>query len=283
MALNRTFVSIAFALLILLLLPFGCGGDDKGDPPEDAFDSQGEDGEIVEKPFVSVNGFGEGEVTTAQSTITLEGTTFYSDTVLVGDEEATLGEKFDDDVFQWSIEVELQEGTNNLQVKAVTDEGLESEPIDVVVVVDPDYVPDPPENTGWVTCYFLDTLVWSQKNEHYDPAGSRPDEMHVDIVSAFRGNKNYFVSSSANSSVVVSSQQSIRSRSAGSTETYRIEIHAWEKDDGFWTGGDDEVGTGSGEITINYDVGWTYYGNLDINVGGNTLQARLNIHCEAYN
>ncbi len=229
MTTTRTNCCIMIGLLVLVLLPLGCGGDDKGDPPEDAFDSQGVDGELVQKPFVSVSGFDEGEMTTAESTFTLEGTTFYSDTVMVGDEEATLGEEIEDGVFSWSMDVELNEGTNNLQIQATTDGGLESEPLDVVVVYDPDYVPDPPENSNWVCCHGTDLLIWIQKDEYYDPAGSRPDEMHVDIVSEWRGNSDHSFSSSAGELNLLSSQAYREVRQAQSTETYRIEIHAWKK------------------------------------------------------
>ena len=282
MKLNHTTIYALAVLLLLLLLPFGCGGDDKGDPPEDAFDSQNQDGEVVQKPFVSVNGFDEGEVTTAQSTITLEGTMFYSDTVLVGDEEATLGEEIDDGVFLWSLDVELSEGTNNLQIKAATDDGLESEPVDVVVVVDPDYVPDPPENSNWVKCNGTDLLIWVQKDGYYDPAGSRPDEMHIDIVSDYRENSNHAFSSSAHSVTIVSSKIYHDIRQAESTATYRLEVHAWEQDDGFFTGGDDDLGTGSGEITIHFEDGWRTTEVLEIGLGGSTFKAALSLVCEAW-
>ena len=270
-------------LLILALLPLGCGGDDKGDPPEDAFDSQGEDGEIVEKPFVSVSGFDEGEMTTAESTITLEGTTFYSDTVIVGDENATLGEEVQDGVHLWSFDVELQEGSNSLQIKAATNDGLEGEPVEVVVVYDPDYVPDPPENMGPgdVGCWITDVIRWDQKNEYYDPVGSRPDEMHIDIVSDWRGNSQHSFYSDANRETIVSTGGATAIMPAQHSATYRIDVHAWEEDDGFWTGGDDEVGTGSVELTILFTEGRASH-RLRTDVGGNTFTVDLVYVCEAW-
>ncbi len=286
MTYNRKNRFFAISLLMFLLLPFGCGGDGKGDAPEDAFDSQGEDGEVVHKPFVNVAGFDEGEMTTAESSITIEGTTFYSNSVEVNGQQVEFGEELDEElgegVFPWSIEVELLEGSNDLQIKAIGENDMESDPIDVVVIYDPEYVSDPPENSGYVLCIFQESLVWLQKNENYDPAGARPDEMHLDAVSTFRGNQNYSFNSSANSSSILSLFQCQPLREASFVETYRIDVHAWEEDDGFFTGGDDEVGTGSAELNIKYEDDWAYYSYLDANVGGNTLRVYLNISCNTY-
>ncbi len=277
---NRTNRFFAISLLMFLLLPFGCGGDDKGDAPEDAFDSQGEDGEVVHKPFVNVAGFEESEKTTAESSITIEGTTFYSNSVEVNGQQVEFGEEFGEGVFTWSIEVDLLEGSNDVQIKAIGENGLESDPIDVVVIYDPDYVPDPPENSGYVKCFLMDSWIWIQKDKNYDPSGSRPDEMHLDTVSEFRGNYNYSFHSSANSADLLSTWQTWFQKRESSTSTYDVSVHAWEKDDGFFTGGDDEVGTGSASLTIHFEDGWTYSDSLTVNVGGNTLEIQLNIFCE---
>ena len=55
---------------------------------------------------------------------------------------------------------------------------------------------------------------------------------------------------------------------------------AIEEDDGFWTGGDDPVGSGSVSVPVVVKDGYKLYDFYDANVGGNTMKLQIDMRCE---
>ena len=261
MGINRTNLSIAFVLLLLLLLAPSCGGDDKGDPPEDAYDSQGVD--VTPGPTFLITSGGGEDFTTNQATLTLEGLTDMTATaVMVGELTATLTDSELDDTQEWSIDLELNEGENAFTVNAQDDAGNEGLEKTVTITVDPDYVPDPPENS--IVAYF--NVYWTP-TKCYDPAGSRPSEIRATIILGGTISNSY----SRNAAIDTYADNHTHLLQQLSTnyvddKTYTIYLHVWEEDDGFFTGGDDPVGDGnvsftSAEVSTGVQKTFTIDGN----------------------
>ena len=236
---------IAIALLLFLLLPLGCGGDDN-DPPEDAFDGT----EYTPGPSLVITSGGGENFTSAQATLTLEGITDMTATaVTVGDLEATLADSELDDTQAWSIDLDLNEGENAFAVNAQDGDGNEGLEKTVTITYDPDYVPDPPENSYEGTAQFL--VTWSS-GKCYEPAGSRPSEIRMDVTLEYYSNGAWatYETKSGYINTYVGTMGLITNLSKNCcSEQYRVSIHAWEEDDGFFTGGDDPVGDGSVTFT----------------------------------
>ncbi len=274
----RTTVFLLSALLLLLLLPCGCGGDD--DSFEDADDGLGREGEMLLIPSVSVAGFDdEGQMTTAQEAITLTGAALYADSVTVNDVEVELGEEFADDAVGWSMDVTLTEGSNALQIKAVDADGLESESLDVVVVYDPDYVPDPPENTGvgFTRCTVNGKVGWKQRDHNYDPSGSRPDEIYVTVSSTI-GSNIFYARSRANWTVGFGTLSMVLDMAPNSALDVRFEMEFGEEDSGL-LGSNDYIGYGAVSKRISFQPDKSTNERLHTTIDGNTVWVDLSTSC----
>ncbi len=275
-------VKISFLFLALFFLLFsmpGCGDDDGEDYPE-TFDSS--DREVEDLPILGVD-IREGEsVVTAEDTFILTGVAYRATEVLVNGQNAELGEEVAEDLSSWEYEAQLQEGENVFEIKAVNAEGKQSEPLSAAVTMDPDYVPDPPEND--VRFQFRAYFYWHQ-TKNYDPSGSRPDEMVCDIDN---NNRNFYFSDTVSYSFSLD-----WSSSSGDTDfigsyiwpgytchcsgTYQIQFDfdCWEEDDGFWTGGDDDVGTGS--VTIDLPCCSAVGSSASTTIDGNTVEIEYTV------
>ncbi len=275
---KRKALTILTILSLFVLLPFGCGGDD--DSFKDADDGLGREGEMLLVPSVSVAGFDdEGRMTTAQESITLQGAALYADSVTVNGEEAELGEEFADDAVRWSMEVALAEGGNAMQIKAVDADGLESEPLDVAVAYDPDYVSDPPENTGcgFTHCTASAKVGWRQKDHNYDPSGSRPDEIHV-AVSSTIGTASFYARSRANWTVGFGTLSKLLDMAPNSAMYVIFKMEFWEEDSGF-LGDDDRIGYGEVEKTIRFQPETSTSERLHTTIDGNTVWVDVSTSC----
>ncbi len=146
-------VKTRFLLLALFFLPVslsGCGDDDASD----------ESGGLELLPRVTVD-VREGEsITTAESSYVLTGVSFRAAVVSVNGWSAEETEKIGDSLYRWEYEAELSEGENLFSIKAVDNNDKESEIVQVTVIRDPDYVPDPPENG--ILLRFDSYFFWTQ-------------------------------------------------------------------------------------------------------------------------
>ncbi len=275
---------ISFVFLILFLLPFSlssCGDDDTEDYPE-TFDSR--DREVEDLPVLGVDIREDETITTAEDTYVLTGVVYRATEVLVDGKNAELGEEVQEDLYRWAYEAELQEGENVFEIKAVNAEGKQCEPLSAAVTMDPEYDPDPPENDMLWDLYAY--FHWTQ-TKNYDPAGARPDELKCDIKTTFR---NYWPGETH-----AYSFSSRWASSSGDTEVYmgyyyctdytvdcsgnyqvQFDFDCLEEDDGFFTGGDDNVGTGS--VTVDLPCGSAVGGNASTTVDGNTVKIRYNVN-----
>ena len=243
----RTNHLITFVLLIVLLLPFGCGGDDKGNPPEDAFDGT----EYTPGPsLVITSGNGE-DFTTNETTLTLAGLADDTATfVKIGELSATLTPSDMENLQDWSIDLDLNEGENAFTIKAQDDEGNDGLEKTIIITYDPDYVPDPPENTTVAELYLSMKL-----NKCYDPAGSRPSEIRGQATFSGTDDGTSFT---ALASKIISIEMRIGDnyvltwiRAPVFDHGYKVSVSLYEEDDGFWTGGNDTIGSGEILIGVN--------------------------------
>ena len=263
MELNRTVRLIAFALLIFLLLPCGCGEDDKGDPPVDAFDGV----EYTPGPTFLITSGGGEDFTTNQATLTLEGITDMTATaVMVGDLGATLTDNEWEYAQVWSIDLDLNEGENAFTVNAQDDEGNEGLEKTVTITYDPDYVPDPPENTA--VAYLVVVMI---VNKCYDPAGSRPSEIRGEVTywgTDDGTNFKKFFRESVSADTQIGAEAAILGVISAPVfiHGYKVKISLYEEDDGFWTGDNDPVGSGEILIGINEDQATTTIDSNEIKV-----------------
>ena len=248
MQLSRTTIYVLAAFSLLLLLPLSCGGDDN-DPPEDAYDSQGVD--VMPGPSLVIMTKNGEDFTSAENTVTLEGLTDMTATaVTVGEMKATLDASELDYAQAWSIDLDLNEGENAFTIKALDEDGNEGLEKAVSITFDPEYVPDPPENGPFA--FFVITWI---SGKCYDPVGARPSEMKAAITfqridSDGNVSREYpFPDASFTTNIGTRAVLGSLTESMADEATYILSVHVWEEDDGFFTGGDDEVGTGSVSFT----------------------------------
>ncbi len=258
---RQSFRFLLIVTLFAFFASFGCGDEeDDGENPldnPDAFDSGPRD--MLELPVVSLATQLEETLTTAEDSYLLSGVAYRAGEVRVNGETVELGDEISEELFQWETEVQLSEGENTFEIKAVDDEGRESEPLEVTVTMDPEYVSAPPENLRfWSVSVFF---FWDhQKN--YDSWLTRPDEMECEITSTLT---HY------NALETVSYTRNLRFDTLSGHRTYisdlgwthvdlwcptettytaSFEFDCWENDDGIFSNADDPVGTGAITLTL---------------------------------